>query len=107
MHCALQRRAVARIELRHDRALLGVGHRGPCADFRERAPATQAVPARSVHHTDLGAGRSDQAALALFAAIALPALEAGSLPMTPQIHCPVSTTLSRSTPVRMPRPCSM
>src|SRR5438128_7656542 len=57
-----------------------------------------------VHDADLGTGALQ---CFLLAAIARPALEDGSLFRTPQIHCPISTSRSRSTPVLMPRPCSM
>src|SRR5437867_13342745 len=57
-----------------------------------------------VHDADLGTGALQ---CFLLAAMAWPALEDGSLFRTPQIHCPISTSRSRSTPVLMPRPCSM
>src|SRR2546428_13069426 len=57
-----------------------------------------------VHDADLGTGALQ---CFLLAAMARPALEDGSLFRTSQIHCPISTSRSRSTPVLMPRPCSM
>src|SRR5438445_13815863 len=57
-----------------------------------------------VHDADLGTGALQ---CFLLAAMAWPALEDGSLFRTPQIHCPISTSWSRSTPVLMPRPCRM
>src|SRR6266513_1876337 len=57
-----------------------------------------------VHDADLSTGALQ---CFLLAAMARPALEDGSLFRTPQIHCPISTSRSRSTPVLMPSPCSM
>src|SRR5260221_6477720 len=45
--------------------------------------------------------------LPFFAVIALPAFEAEGRFRKAEIHSPVSTSRSRSTPVLMPRPCSM
>src|SRR6267143_4986916 len=57
-----------------------------------------------VHDADLGTGALQ---FFLLAAMARPALEDGAFFSTPQIHSPISTSRSRSTPVLTPSPCSM
>ena len=90
----------------HDIAL-DVGHFTPACDFIEAAQAARTVAPLGIHHANLDAGRTDQADFSFFAAMARPALEPGVRCRIEEIQIPVSTTLSRSMPVSMPRPCSM
>src|SRR5882672_2154459 len=99
-----QREALAaRREVGHDPAALVLADDAPARDLVEGTGAAHADVALGIHDADLDAG----ALHFLFAAIARPALEAGSFFRIAQIHWPMPTSLSRSTPVSMPRPCSM
>src|SRR5687767_404166 len=84
-------------QLAHHRVALLVAHPTPQRDLLQRAAATDAGVALGVHDADLHAGR-----LHAFADSARLTLDEGSRPSTPQIHCPMPTTLSRSTPVSIP-----
>src|SRR5262245_43051583 len=92
-----------RRQLGHHAIALLVAHRAPARDLVEGAAAAHARVALRIHDADLHA-RAFHFALA---AMARAALEAGCLPSTPQIHWPIATSLSRSTPVWIPRPLSM
>src|SRR5688572_6404277 len=94
--------AAARGQVLHHRVALRVAHAAPQRDLFQGAAAADARVALGVHDADLHAGR-----LHAFADSALLTLEEGSRPSTPQIHCPMPTSLPRSTPVSTPRPCSM
>src|SRR5688572_22869927 len=93
--------AAARRQIAHHSLALLLAHPAPERDLFQRAAAADAGVALGVHDADLYAGR-----LHAFADSARLTLEEGSRPSTPQIHCPMPTSLPRSTPVSMPRPCS-
>jgi hypothetical protein len=97
-------RLAARAEAGHHAVALRIAHAAPACDLVHGAAAAEAHSALRVHYADFDAGAFQTA---LLAASARPAREAGSLPRTPQIHCPMPTRRSRSTPVSMPMPWSM
>ncbi len=88
----------------HDGVPFRVAHAAPARDLVQRAAAAAAGAARRIQHADVDAGALQPP---FFAASARPARVAGSLPSTPQIHWPMPSSRSRSTPVSMPMPCSM
>src|SRR5260221_54075 len=80
-------------------------HGAPARDLVERTEAAFAELALRVHQADFQAGALQR--FAFLAWRALPASEWVAFPKTPQIQSPISTRRSRSTPVLMPRPCSI
>src|SRR5262245_18723516 len=103
-----QRQALtSRRQLGHDAVALLFLHHAPARDLLERAGAAHADVALRIHDADLHARRLHAGLAARFAEIARFTLEAGVFFSTPQIHSPMPTSLSRSTPVSLPRPCSM
>src|ERR1700754_2001708 len=92
-------------QLAHDGGALFLAHPAPEGDLLQRAAAADAGVAVGVHDADLHARRLH--ADFFFDEIARLTFEEGSRPSTPQIHCPMPTSFSRSVPVSTPRPCSM
>src|SRR5262245_59334155 len=104
LHLRQAEALAARRQRRHHAAALAFAHRAPARDLVERAGAAHADVALRIHDAHLHARRLHAER---FAARALFTLEVGSRLRMPQIHWPMPASLSRSTPVSMPRPCSM